>query len=68
MNKFIVSMLMMLLFFLPLLARADQQEAQRLCVEKTVNRCVDQCQKTSNINCATSCQKNAQNRCRQAGE
>jgi hypothetical protein len=55
--------------FLTPIAKATQQEAQELCVEKIVNRCVEQCQKTNKIiNCTQTCEANARNQCLQAGE
>ncbi|CAM4436155.1 MAG: hypothetical protein LEGION0403_FIIPPAGN_00001 [Legionella sp.] len=55
-------------FFLAFTANASQLEAQELCVKKTVSRCMEQCQKTKTINCATACSETAHNQCRQAGE
>ena len=68
MDKFIVSILMMFFFLLAQTAEATPQEAQELCVQKTVNSCLYQCQKTNTINCTQACQENAKNQCRQAGE
>ena len=67
MNKFIVNVLM-LFFFLTSIAVASEQEVRDLCVEKTVSRCLEQCEKTNNINCTEACQDVAKNQCRQAGE
>ncbi|EHL32253.1 hypothetical protein [Legionella drancourtii] len=68
MDKFIINMLLMFFFLLAQTAEATQQEAQELCVQKTVSRCLYQCQKTNIINCTQACPENAKNQCRQAGE
>lgn len=68
MNKFIASLSYMLFIFLPSSATATTEEARELCIEETVARCVEQCQKTNDINCSTACDDVARNQCRQAGE
>ncbi len=68
MSKLIVSLLLVLFFLLPSIVMATPEEARALCIEKTVARCVDQCQKTNDINCSSACQEMARNQCRQAGE
>ncbi|WP_045095768.1 hypothetical protein [Legionella fallonii] len=68
MKKFIVSLLIMSFSFLSPIVMATTEEVRKLCIEKTVARCVERCQKTNTINCSTVCQNTAQNQCRSAGE
>lgn len=68
MGKLIASLLIILFFLLPPIAMATTEEARELCIEKTVARCVDQCQKTNDVNCSSACQDIARNQCRKAGE
>ncbi len=54
--------------FLTLISNASQLEARKLCIKKTVSSCMERCQKTKRIQCATACPEIAHNQCRQAGE
>ena len=68
MNKFTASLSCILFSFLSSIAIATPEEARELCIEKTVARCVEQCEKTNDINCSSACNETARNQCRQAGE
>ncbi|MFJ1267199.1 hypothetical protein ACD661_01370 [Legionella lytica] len=67
MDKYKLSTLISSLLF-AITVNASQLEAQELCVRKTVSPCMEKCQKTKIINCASTCTQTAHNQCRQAGE
>lgn len=68
MRQLVISLLIMSFSSISPIVMATTELARKLCIEKTVARCVAQCEKTNNINCSTACQDIAQNQCKWAGE
>lgn len=68
MRKFIVCVFMLSFWALYSDAEASQEEVRALCVQKNVDRCLKQCEKTKRISCSSACNEVARNQCRQAGE
>ncbi|CAM2943769.1 hypothetical protein [Legionella worsleiensis] len=68
MAKHCIGILVLLSFITTQAAVASQLEDQELCVQQTMQACMNQCEKSNDIACSDACQQNADNQCIEAGE
>ena len=73
MNRLLLYIMAVLLLSVQMTAHSQanagsQNQAQRRCASIVIKQCISGCKRSYNSNCYQTCQENAKNRCRQAGE